>query len=455
VTVSNPSFEAAGTLPGEASGWALTATTPFLWDVAEFGIDVGAAGSNESVDGFENEWRNRLLPIGTPDWGLFDWSAGFTGRGAVPSTGHIVGIVFVIDQTVAAASDVTVTVSYNDENGNPQVQATTIPNGALAGLEYRMLMANSDTDVGSREITNIGVAPAMTAGRFHMEGGLVVPPQNESSKFEFSDSPGVDLFPADFLGLNHDSFESGWDNDAGFKDDFDALPSEVADMDGTAGDGGVDEEAYEDTWKLPNTGGAPFNESRIFAFHPFITSADLAASIAIVAGANDAVRFEYTAGGTTGILSTVVAPGTYTIAQLASAIETAIDTALDADGGSADNTSFRAVDVVTKVYLENQLAGSALVLRTPAAASLWTTLGIIPGDETTRYVETDGLSAASFDSGTPEAVEDYEEEWRSNENSKTAFTIDMPPPETELQFADFDVANVDFEDFESEWVLTL
>jgi hypothetical protein len=460
MAITNPSFEDAGTLPGEADGWTYSSASA-LAEGAEFDIAVGGSDSNKAVENCEAKWRNRFSPrdlSGNPahaeDWGHYDYSGGFTGRGAVPGSGHLVGLVFVIDDTLATfPGDPVVTVTYNKPGGGSDSKATTLPDGAQAGREFQLLL---NGDVGAEEITNISVAPALTSGALHVEGGLALSPYNDDGKFAFEEAIGVELHPAIISGANPiEVFEFGWDSDAGFKNDFDAIPSEAADIDGEP------DETFDDTWILPRTGTTtpPWNESRRIAFHPFVVTGELAAETSVIADVNDAVRFEYTAGGTTSALSTTIAAGTYTPAQLAAAIETAIDTALDADGGSADNTSFDAYAVVGNVYLENQLAGSAMILLDPASDSFWELVDIEPGVETTRYVESDVLDASTFDSGTPEAFEDFEEEWRSNENSVFAWTVDPPaPPTSELDVATITVSpgTQNYEPFNTaDWTLTL
>jgi len=95
------------------------------------------------------------------------------------------------------------------------------------------------------------------------------PPFNDASLFEL-EAPNVAL--ALFGGLKEfDDFEDGWDNDAGLLDDFNAISSSTAAFD-TAPENFED---FEEDWKDPAAGGAPFNEASLFSWDDVTESAAL------------------------------------------------------------------------------------------------------------------------------------------------------------------------------------
>lgn len=61
--------------------------------------------------------------------------------------------------------------------------------------------------------------------------------------------------------------------------------------------------------------------------------------------------------------------------------------------------------------------------------------------------------AASFDAAVPEDVEDFEEEWQSNENYDTGFVVNGADPN--LTAAMFDAGLNAYENFAGAWTLTL
>jgi hypothetical protein len=61
------------------------------------------------------------------------------------------------------------------------------------------------------------------------------------------------------------------------------------------------------------------------------------------------------------------------------------------------------------------------------------------------------FSAASFDSSSPENVEDFEEEWMNNED----FEIQFSYPGVSKTLAQFDSGAEQYEDFEEGWTTTL
>jgi len=95
----------------------------------------------------------------------------------------------------------------------------------------------------------------------------VTPPFNQASLFEL-EPPNVAF--ALFSGIDSDEdFEDGWDNDEGLLDDFDAITSITAAFDTTP----ENFEDFEEDWKLPKSGGAPFNQASVFSWNDVTESA--------------------------------------------------------------------------------------------------------------------------------------------------------------------------------------
>jgi hypothetical protein len=277
------------------------------------------------------------------------------------------------------------------------------------------------------------------------------PPFNEDSIFAFDETFGVDITPASFAGLSFDGFETGWKNDAGLRDNFDAIPTEEALFDS----GTSLYEDFENTWVLPLTGGPPFNESRTISFEEFIDGTVLPPYV-IQTGINDILSIRFTQGGTLADQNVTLDPDTYTAATMASEIHTKVDAALTADAGPANAAHFSAVvSPGGTVRLITAYDGSPppvplMELLIPPSDTVWPTLGFTPGAATGKGTEDNFLKSAVFDVANT-LFEDYEDEWRSNENSIFSFT----GPPTDLESASFDVANTAFEDFENEWTLTI
>jgi hypothetical protein len=91
------------------------------------------------------------------------------------------------------------------------------------------------------------------------------PPFNEDSLFEL-EPPNVAF--ATFSANPYENFEVGWDNDAGFLDDWSVLTIVEAQFD-TAPE---PHEDYEEDWKLPKAGGAPFNQGSEFSWDDVSTA---------------------------------------------------------------------------------------------------------------------------------------------------------------------------------------
>ena len=149
----------------------------------------------------------------------------------------------------------------------------------------------------------------------------------------------------------------------------------------------------------------------------------------------------------------VAAAGFVLTPALAQELQTKIKAALDVDTGDTDGVDFRVL-VVTGGQLRLETlydgpSGRPTMELLTGNDSAWTTLGFVPGQATQRATELRNLVTALFDVGV-ESSENYENGWRDNENSITAFTGG------DLEAASFDVGTPEaFEDFEEEWILTL
>jgi hypothetical protein len=125
--------------------------------------------------------------------------------------------------------------------------------------------------------------------------------------------------------------------------------------------------------------------------------------------------------------------------------------------GAADNTNVvatpNATDWATLKTLANDIKVKYEAHRVLTAGSVHgaqDTTNVVTANDISDARRTEFsvgmLDDASFDSGTPEAVEDFEEEWNSNEDRRTVFGGG------ELDDAVFDVGTPEaVEDFEEEW----
>lgn len=440
-------------LPG--SRWALTLEPGDIGFVAVTGMSAPAAFTSGSleVQGLftQNDW-GRFVADPAGGAGTFEFEFGPpVGQGFVA-----VPVIRVVDVDVVSTADVVLTITYvNEQTVFSRVGTVTIPNGAEPGREYVIQLQGDDR--GFESITNIVAAPNMTSGILEVRGSWIRDPLNQLAKFAFDDSPTGDLFPI-ALPEGTETFEAAWGLLTGFgfinglRDNFDALESELATISGSAA-----AEAFEKTWKLPQTpDAAPYNEDRTFALVPWVDSQEFAsgASIIITFESNDRFQIEFPPLGTSaGPVEVILAPGTYTVAALATEIETKTDAALTAAPGLATGAHFSAITVTTLgggsvIRMITTYSPNPMIITDTARFSVLSTLGITGGVATTRNAEADAVGAALFDVAN-DAFEDFEEEWRDNQDSVFAFTG------PDLGAALFDVANVPQEDFETEWTLTL
>lgn len=266
------------------------------------------------------------------------------------------------------------------------------------------------------------------------------PYENEFSLFSFRDES--DLESAEFLGLAREDFEFGWDNDAGFIDDLDAVSTQAFSVDTTPAE---DVEDYEEEWDN--------NETSRGALEDFIDS-DTDAPFTIVLNSNDQIRVDRLPTGSAVFTATLAAGAYATTAAMAVQLQSAIDAAIAGFGGAPGDI---VVEVGPSGYVRIRTVNTDQIrFRELASRSAWASLGFEDhplADQLWHFRPREGyvLEAAGFDPGDPEDVEDYEEQWRDNEYAIFAF-VDI----THLVAASFDVGVPElFEDFQEEWTLAL
>lgn len=307
MSVSNKSFEQAGTRKGTALSWGFAESSQFV-DVAEFGDLLG-------YERFELTWR---LPLGrniqagsvvTPHvWATL-------ANGVTPSIGTAPASEFVASPAVVVQSgvlavDAVITLIYTNENGSPTRTATvTIPAGESGGHEFYFDLEG--LDAGFQSIQNITSSVALPGTVLAVIGSWLRIPLNEESITAFDESLDLDVAEFD-IDVPFEAFEAGWSNDAGKLDNFDALLTEAAMFDAVP----EPVEDLEEGWRLPKTTGLFTNEERRFGHEPFLDGsiqslADDAYSI--TAGANDVIALRWKNGGTFANLLVTLAAGEYSL----------------------------------------------------------------------------------------------------------------------------------------------
>ena len=257
---------------------------------------------------------------------------------------------------------------------------------------------------------------------------------NEFSLFSFEDS--VHLEAGQFSGLSREDFEFGWDNDAGFYSNFDALTTIAATFDTAL----VGYEDFEHEWDS--------NETALGGFEPFFVSTAVG-PFTISASANNTMLIDFAVGGSPSLTATIT-PGTY---ATASAMAVRVQAALDAAVGMECDL---VVSVTAAGYIQITATGaySRFRLRTPVSGSAWSTLGFVSHGLTSilydfRAQESVTLSRATFDTALTNQ-ENFENEWRSNELS--VFTFILVGGGT----ASFDNPGAqNYDSFEGNWTTTL
>lgn len=170
--------------------------------------------------------------------------------------------------------------------------------------------------------------------------------------------------------------------------------------------------------------------------------------------ASAALLIDHDVAGLLPIVSETVAdPGFVLTPALAREIEVQVRAGLTADPGPAAAGDFQAfVTPAGRIRLEGSFdpggGRPTMELLAPASDSAWPTLGFAPGRATQRAAEPRNLAVASFDAA-PQAFEDWEQEWRSNQDAIFAFGGG------DLEAALFDAGLEAFEDFENDWLLVL
>jgi hypothetical protein len=191
----------------------------------------------------------------------------------------------------------------------------------------------------------------------------------------------------------------------------------------------------EDSWGFEN-----YIESTLDAYEDNAALNIDDTTFVITTGINDLIAIYFSDQGTLTTLIIQLAAATYANATaMAAELASKIDTALNADVGTANSSHFSTS--VSYHYLPDgskvgriqlitafDVAGvyrPYMELKDPPNNSAWATLGFITNRKSQRTIEANNISIASFDTTTPEAFEDFEEEWLSNEDSILVFTTEL------------------------------
>jgi hypothetical protein len=219
MAISNPSFETAGTNPGEAADWTLDSASAFL-DIAAFSPMVG-------FENFDSGWRLSLGRKLTEEFAASQtiWASVvnnvFTAGKPIASD-YITGVVAVVKTGVTPASGaITVTLTYtNQASVAGRTTTVVMPANTLPGIEFAFALQDDDT--GIKSIQNLQTSIA-TAAVIDVLGSWLLTPLNEGSKFEL-ESTDLDLFTAGTN--NYENFETGWDSEYGVINNFEAVERE-------------------------------------------------------------------------------------------------------------------------------------------------------------------------------------------------------------------------------------
>lgn len=158
----------------------------------------------------------------------------------------------------------------------------------------------------------------------------------------------------------------------------------------------------------------------------FIDAHDVTYPVTITLNVNDKVTIWYDdLGGTTIVGNLTLTPGVYpTAAAMAAELETQINAWLTSEGpphGPTDIDATTNPSGQIRVINKNLSATNLQMwLTNPTSANGWATLGFdvadflapgVPDLKTRRMPVFVAMTYADYDAGTPESVEDFEEEW--------------------------------------------
>jgi hypothetical protein len=492
MTVSNPSFERDGFGPGRAEDWAVTADSG-VYDVAEFGV----------------ESLVRIYPTSESSLNITAWNPGkYTYEVSINETVHAVdGIAYngvsqrgygwegfergwslnqndiftllasLIDAFVLDEEDFeenwgclwygteTTTTVYSAGNIREVTISEQLAISELLGLD------DIEPEITSESTRFVDLVdpgpPPKYLYRIEINETMRITESLEiNDKLVFRPMYSTDF---DFVYPNEEKKKLSWLTH-GFLDNFDALVKTNAIFDISPPENVEDFEDESNNTFNRDAGDELTDRIKIYSLAPFIISSFYstdAIAFRITENINDRISLRWTDNGTAHDLNVALDHGSYSTATMVDEINTKVRAALDADPGNADASDFTAsVSSVGRIRLETSFAGvfagdePQMELVEPASDSAWPMLGFITGEKSRRKLETYTQDSASFDVGTPEDVDDFEEEWRDNETHIADPSNPYDPDDATFQSntfdnAEFDTANDDYEDFESEWTLTL
>ncbi len=472
----NEGFETAGASPGQAEDWALVTLSSVV-------LHAPFDNSTEGIEDFEEGWTLPIAELiltqtdGTAQCGAIVGcspaplaptpQARGVFRGAIPGSQAVLATVGVTSpgkraalmfQTVPGAPGKTTWEAGNyvvrinttlalidmlwedayicrfDVNcGSLAVVGSLLAQGlslSTAGVKSMTVSGalqgstNSDDTIyivlvfsnPSASQPNIGITPDQ-----NIDTPLLPEAFNEDSLFVLG-PPNVAF--ALFGGIKPvDNFEDGWANDAGLLDDFDALSSEAATFDslGTS----EDFEDFEERWNLPEVAGPPFNEASEFNSGEHATGSITTVAVELINdgetftlddGINTAIVFELNrVGGFTPGNVPIQLAGLTLAGEMRDAIIAAVNNPVIA-GAPAPLLITASSGGSASVQLVHDVEGPIgnVAITENVTEPTFVVSGMSGGVDNVTF------TAALFDS-TPQSFEDFENEWRSNEDSIFAY----------------------------------
>lgn len=469
MAIDNSSFEDEGTPLGVPDGWLVADFTAHV-EVAEFGPLLG-------FERFERDWR---LPFGlslvSGDLVNHTLWYGITGGvdplnvevpGSAPAADYVVHTAVYVMSGIIPGGGVLVTIGYTNELGDTgRTASVTLPEGTMPGTEFPFTL--QDDDIGFTEITSISASEYLDTIEIGISGSWYLAPRNEAAKFVFDEAVGVDTLAWDIDGDNIERFEAAWSipgaavwptdtfiTTGTLRDNFDAVNSENAVFD-TAESRTEPSENFEDGWTLPQPFLVLFNEAQRFAHHNYIDGTPVTVApftFVIVNETNDRVIINYLDAGTIIPLEFQITPGSYTATEMAAELTSQFGALLNGDTGAVVSADFNVTVRpdgglrISTTYKPGTPGEGFLQLLLPPQDSAWETLGFTTGTATGRADESENLAVTT---ATPD---DFETEWKSNEDSNFTFPDDPGPDSAAADFGG--PATHTPEEFEANWDLIL